>query len=1042
MSFNRESEFEEALIEMLSHKGWEKEVLYHPTEQELIDNWAKILYDNNNIIDRLNDAPLTDTEMQQLIDKISELRKPVNLNRFINDKTVSIKRDNPADALHFGKEITLKIFDPHEIAAGQSRYQIARQPHFHARKDIFPERRGDVMLLINGMPVIHLELKKSGVGLSQAYNQIEKYSREGIFRGLFSLVQIFVAMTPDNTVYFANPGEGGKFNQDFYFHWADWNNKPQNDWKYIATYLLSIPMAHQLIGYYTIADSSDGILKVLRSYQYEAVRAIHDKVAKCKDWTGEAHQLGGYIWHTTGSGKTMSSFKAAELIVESGSADKVVFVIDRIELGTQSLNEYRNFSGNRIDVQETNSTKELIGKLKSPDIGDMLIVTSIQKLGVMAEGSIMEVDLERINKKRIVFIVDECHRSTFGDSFINIKQTFPTAMFFGFTGTPIKVEKMRQGCTTVDVFGDELHRYTISDGIRDGNVLGFDPYKVMTFKDTRVREVVALDKVRAATVAEAMADEKKRKIFLDWMNHPMAGKYNEDGTYLPGVEDELPNSQYETDEHCMAVVKDIVEGWDILSKGNLFHAILATTSIPQAIHYYKLFKESAPQLHVTALFDPSLPNDNPDNVIVKEEALAEILKDYSERYRQNFSISTHALFKKDVSNRLAHKGNYKSLQADQRLDLLIVVSQMLTGFDSKWLNTLYLDKVLEYSDLIQAFSRTNRLYNEREKPFGTIKYYQRPHTMERNIEEAVKAYSGTDPIQLFVSKLDINIEGMNGKFMEIVQLFESVSIKNFAHLPKENAMRGRFAALFRAYNRYLEAARVQGFRWDKRIYNKVSGSGEIEINHDEHQYNTLLQRYKELFKQSEEHGNVRGEDLPYELDSYLTEIDTGKIDNDYMNRNFERYVKALDQTNVSKEELAQLLDELSTSFASLPQEEQKYAEIFLHDVQSKNIVLESGKTFRDYITDYVSGEKNRIINELGRQFGLDKDLLKTMLNQDVTEKNIDDFGRFSSLVSSVDRQKARQFFDKKMKTSISMFRLNIEIDRLLRAFILTGKIEI
>ena len=212
MTFQKEADFEEALIKVLVDKGWEKEVIKNPTEQDLIRNWANILYDNNRGIDRLNNYPLTDSEMQQIIEQIMELRTPLKLNGFINGKTVSIKRENPDDKLHFGTEISLKIYDRREIAAGQSRYQIVQQPVFPSKSKILNNRRGDLMLLINGMPVIHIELKRSGIPVSQAYNQIEKYAYEGVFTGLFSLVQVFVAMNPDETRYFANPGPDGQFN--------------------------------------------------------------------------------------------------------------------------------------------------------------------------------------------------------------------------------------------------------------------------------------------------------------------------------------------------------------------------------------------------------------------------------------------------------------------------------------------------------------------------------------------------------------------------------------------------------------------------------------------------------------------------------------------------------------------------------------------------------------------------------------------------------------------------------------------------------------
>ena len=221
--------------------------------------------------------------MDELLEQIRALRTPLALNGFINGKTVSLIRKNPADKLHYGKEVSLKIYDRMEIAAGQSRYQIVEQPLFPRHEKVLQDRRGDLMLLINGMPVFHIELKRSGVPVQEAVNQIEKYAHEGVFTGLFSLVQVFVAMNPEETLYFANPGPDGKFNSDFYFHWADLNNDPINNWKQVVERLLSIPMAHQLIGFYTVADDSDGVLKVMRSYQYYAANKISDRVAK-NDW--------------------------------------------------------------------------------------------------------------------------------------------------------------------------------------------------------------------------------------------------------------------------------------------------------------------------------------------------------------------------------------------------------------------------------------------------------------------------------------------------------------------------------------------------------------------------------------------------------------------------------------------------------------------------------------------------------------------------------------------------------------------------------------
>ena len=629
IGFNKESDFEEALIEALQRNGWERQVLRYPTEEDLIQNWAQILYENNQSTDRLNHQPLIREEMQELMEQIRDLRSPLALNGFINGKTISLTRKNPSDTLHCGKEVSLKIYDRDEIAAGQSRYQIVQQPLFPRHEKVLQDRRGDLMLLINGMPVFHIELKKSGVPVAEACNQIQKYAKEQVFTGLFSLVQVFVAMNPDETLYFANPGPDGKFNSDFFFHWADFNNEPVNDWREIASTLLCIPMAHQLIGFYTVADDSDGILKVMRSYQYYAANKIADKVTK-KDWH-DKKQLGGYIWHTTGSGKTMTSFKSAQLIANSRKADKVVFLMDRIELGVQSLKEYRAFADSGDDVQETEDTVALIGKLTSINPKDTLIVSSIQKMSNIredAEGRMRARDLETIRSKRIIFIIDECHRSTFGEMLTAIKQTFPSALFFGFTGTPVFHENEKALSTTTDIFGDELHRYSIADGIRDKNVLGFDPTMVMVYRDRDVRNIVALQKCMASSVDEAVADPKKAEVYYRWMDEvPMVGRVDEQGKYEKGVEDAFPRSQYETDEYQDAVVEDIVSNWIVMSRNRKFHAIFATSSIPEAIRYYRKFREKAPDLRATGLFDPSIDNVNAERSLAKEDGLKEMLQD-------------------------------------------------------------------------------------------------------------------------------------------------------------------------------------------------------------------------------------------------------------------------------------------------------------------------------------------------------------------------------------------------------------------------------
>lgn len=1042
--FNKEADFENALIALLTTKSWEKEVLRYPTEEKLIANWQEHLNKTNQHIDKL-DVPLLRTEMNQILEQVQALKTPYALNGFINGKTVAIKRENEASR-HFGKEVSLDIFDREEISAGKSRYQIAQQPRFSPRSDLYPKQRGDLMLLINGMPMFHIELKRSGVPISQATNQIERYHKAGAFSGIFSLVQVFVAMTPEECRYFANTG--GPLNPAFYFRWADFNNVYMNEWDKVATHFLSIPMAHQFIGDYTIADAKDEQLKVLRSYQYYAVNKIADTVAKT-DWTS-GNQRGGYIWHTTGSGKTMSSFKSAQLISRRKDADKVIFLLDRIELGKQSLEEYQNFADSKDDVQATENTAILLAKLKSKQDRDRLIVTSIQKMSnIKAEEGVNEADIEQISGKRLVFIVDEAHRTTFGDMLLTIKHTFPNAIFFGFTGTPIEEENAKRNSTTATVFGNELHRYSIADGIRDENVLGFHPFHIRTFKDSDLRRTVALQEAKATDESEVFADDQKKKIYNQFMNDvPMAGEYTSDGKYQKGIEDYIPNVQYQTPEHVNAVIDDMLDNWRRLSQGKKYHAIFATSSIPEAVNYYRLIKakiaekiriaeeaknseeakdpEEAknPWPKLTALFDPNILNDGQGND--KEIWIAEILKDYNAQFHTNFGYATYSRFKTDLSDRLSHINAYKRIKPDEQLDLLIVVDQMLTGFDSKWLNTLYLDKILDYANLIQAFSRTNRVCDKTDKPFGLIRYYRKPHTMQRNIERAVKLYSGDRPMGLFVDNLDKVIDKMNVCFADIADIFKWAGLEDFSKNPDDTTSCAKFVKLFNQLNEHLQAARLLGFSWEKLSYDVVQEDDSVitaTLNFDQETYDKLLARYKDLFKESS--GNGGGsDDVPFDLRSHINEIETDKIDQNYMNARFEKWLKTIGGI-----EEAAALEELHHSFATLSKEDQKFAELFLHDVQSGDIKLDPNLALSDYITTYKQKDANDKVLKVIKGLGLDGDLLRALLARKYTSENLD-LGRLNDLKATVDREKAKVYFNEER-----IFYLNIRIDEFLRELI-------
>ena len=999
--FTKEQDFEEALTKLLPQHGWEPHVIKNPTEELLIKNWATIIYNNNRDVNRLGNFPLTDSEMQQIITQVDALRNPYEVNKFINGGLVKIKRDNKEDKINYGKEVYLKIFDAKEIRAGQSVYQIVRQPRLETKHPLASSRRGDVMLLINGMPVIHIELKRSGVDVTQAVNQIKKYAHEGVFsRGIFSLVQIFVAMTPEKTLYFANPGKSENFSPSFYFHWADFNNEEVFDWKRIVANLLSIPMAHQLIGYYTIADDKDETLKVLRSYQYFAVTKIWDKV-RATNWDDHAHR-GGFIWHTTGSGKTMTSFKAAQLIAKASDADKVVFLLDRIELSTQSADEYRGFANADDNVLDTDDTRNLIRVLESDDKDENLIVTSIQKMSrINGANSVPQSILHKINSKRVVFIIDECHRSVAGSGkesgsgmLLSIKNTFPRALLFGFTGTPIFPENAHGGMTTAVIFGDMLHKYTLANGIPDGNVLGFDLYRVDTFQQQEIREVVALHAVDADTIEEILNDTEKLAIYNKWMQE----------TDMMKVEDEA-KSLYETENHHIAVMQKIVEERPVLSRSGKFHAILATKNIQEAIEYYHLFKQHYPKYNVTAIFDDSIDNNGGGEY--KEEAILEILGDYNQKFGTSFQQSTYAKYKKDVAKRLAHKMPYQHIAKEERLDLLIVVTQMLTGYDSKWVNTLYVDKLMQHVDIIQAFSRTNRLFGP-EKPFGIIKYFTRPERMRKNIDGALEQYVN-QPLLIFTDKLEANLEHINENFKAIDALFKAEGIADYATLPQAVVSKKKFAKEFCEMTKRIEAAKMQGFVWEKLAYEfpHTSGWTTVKLAFDEQTYKTLLQRYRELFISKDRDSD--DESVVYLLEAYITETGAGTIDAEYINDKFIKFVKDLYTTGPGSELVKVAERELHQAFASLSQRDQRTAQRILHDIESGDLRLSPGKTIFDYILDYQKRECDQQVYTLAEVTGLHIDLLKALISKDTTAENINEHGRFDELIKTLDKVKAVDF---------------------------------
>ena len=558
----------------------------------------------------------------------------------------------------------------------QNEFQVSNQITVEGRKKC----RYDVTILINGLPLVQIELKRRGVELKQAYNQIQRYHKTS-FHGLFDYIQLFVISNGVNTRYFANnPNSGYKFT----FNWTDAANVPFNDLEKFATVFFDKCTLGKIIGKYIVLHEGDKCLMVLRPYQFYAVEKILDRVENSND--------NGYIWHTTGAGKTLTSFKAAQLVSELDDVDKVMFVVDRHDLDTQTQAEYEAFEPGAVD--STDNTDELVKRLHS---NSKIIITTIQKLNAAVSKQWYSSRIEEIRHSRIVMIFDECHRSHFGDCHKNIVKFFDNTQMFGFTGTPIFVENAVDGHTTKEIFGNCLHKYLIKDAIADENVLGF--------------------------LVE----------------------------YYHGNED-VDNADQ---DRMTEIAKFILNNFNKSTFDGEFDALFAVQSVPMLIRYYKIFKSLNPKIRIGAVFTYAANSSQDDEQTGmntggfasestgEADELQAIMDDYNNMYGTSFTTENFRAYYDDINLRMKKK------KADMKpLDLCLVVGMFLTGFDSKKLNTLYVDKNMEYHGLLQAFSRTNRVLNEKKR-FGKVVCFR---DLKSKVDESIKLFSNGTPLEDIVRK--------------------------------------------------------------------------------------------------------------------------------------------------------------------------------------------------------------------------------------------------------------------------------------------------
>jgi len=680
MTIQSEQALENGLIQTLIDNSYEYVQLKE--EENLYANFKKQLEKHNKKrLAEIGKSSFTDKEFEKIRIHLE------GGSRF--EKAKKLRDLYPLET-EDGQRVWIEFLNKNKWCKNE--FQVSNQITTEGRRKC----RYDVTILINGIPLVQIELKRRGTELKEAYNQIQGYHKTS-YHGIFDYVQLFIISNGVNTRYFANNPNGGF---KYTFNWTDMLNNPFNDLSLFANFFLEKCSLGKMISKYIVLHEGDRSLMVLRSYQYYAVEKILDRI--------ENTSKNGYIWHTTGAGKTLTSFKTAQLAAEIDGVDKVIFVVDRRDLDTQTQSEYDAFEKGAVD--STDNTYELIKRLGG---NSKIIITTIQKLNNAVTRDRYNKHLQKVREQKVVMIFDECHRSQFGESHRNIRQFFTNLQVFGFTGTPIFAENSNDH-TTAEIFEDCLHKYLIKDAIADENVLGF---------------LVEYYKGKDELIGDYMKDSRMNEIAKFILNN-------------------FNKSTYEGE----------------------FNALFATQSVPALLKYYKIFKSLNPTIKIGAVFTYAASDSQDDektgmnqgfvNEKVNADELQIIMNDYNQLFNTSFSVENFGAYYDDVNFRMK-----KKKENIEPLDLLLVVNMFLTGFDAKKLNTLYVDKNMEYHGLVQAFSRTNRILNEKKR-FGKIVCFR---DLKSNVDAAIRLFSNNQPNEFIIRKPYVEVKE---EFLQLLENFK------------------------------------------------------------------------------------------------------------------------------------------------------------------------------------------------------------------------------------------------------------------------------
>ena len=874
-----ESMKEQKLIEQLVYG--DSQWTYRPdlkTEEDLWANFRYILEQNNK--ERLDGEPLTDTEFEQVKNQLqfSSFYKAGEWLVGENGKVqVHVQRDT--------KRLHLVVMNHEHIAGGSSVYEVINQYSALKTEEDGRNRRFDVTLMINGLPMIHIELKNKQHSYMDGFWQIKKYIGEGKFTGIFSAVQMFVISNGVNTKYFSAASDT-ELNEKFISGWLDQDNNPVSDYIEFAKSVLRIPEAHEMIARYTVLDEDAKRLILLRPYQIHAIEAI-----RVDSKTGKSV----YVWHTTGSGKTLTSYKATRnLLMDIPSLDKTIFLIDRKDLDTQTTMAFQAYANNDlIDVNETDNVNDLKKKLKSED--RQVIVTTIQKLQRLITKRLQEgtPEYNKIKNLRIAFVVDECHRAVTPGTKRELERFFGKSLWYGFTGTPRFSENPypKMGDlprTTDELYGERLHRYTIQNAIHDNAVLGFQVEH---------------------NGPKTMSDETDSKLY-------------DNEAHMLKVLDVILNKSY----HKLGFQN---------GKGKTYEALLTTSSIPLAQKYYELLtkvKEGNTPLRIDEKIRQVLPDfpkfaitysvtENEEGSQVNQQKMQKSLDDYNNMFGTKFDLAQIQSYNGNLNKRLARK-DPKFKRRHEQLDLVIVVDRLLTGFDAPCMSTMFIDRQpMGPHDLIQAFSRTNRIF-DKNKTYGQIVTFQAPKLFKESVDNAVKLYSAGGTNDSILAEWD----EVEKAFRTALKALRIAAGAPTAIPGMSLAEKKVFAKIFQTFDRLFAQLKSFSNYSDKLLE-------EYDITEEE--YEDYVAHYKnviEEIKREKEEGNDGGEDeeetsdldSEYELMAYSNT----KIDYEYIINLIQNIVSpGEDEEDISPEERQKQIDEVKQYIAELRNGNPKMADI-------------------------------------------------------------------------------------------------------------------